>query len=109
MAHMPEDKFEKLARLIKEEGEETREQLRAEFNLRFETLNTKTDNLTTRVDGGFLELGHRVSAIEKELERLLERLAEQAASNSGFAKEIDGLRAEIIAIKRHMGLTEIVA
>lgn len=123
---MAEDQFDKLARLIKEEGEDTREQLRAELGTAIADSNTKldqltngvsslgtrvdkltarVDNLTARADEGFLDIGHRLGAIDTDLDRL----AERAVSNSGFAKEIDGLRAEVRAIKHHLGLAGEIA
>ncbi len=39
-----------------------------------------------------------------DIERRLDILEEQSRSHGGFAKEIDALRAEIAAIKKHVGL-----
>ena len=62
-----EDEFEKLARLIKEEGEETREVLRNEFRgeLRSEigTLRGEIGTLTRKMQEGFAEVNRRVDAV----------------------------------------------
>ena len=84
---MTEDQFEKLARLIKEEGEDIRSEIKADIA-----------ELRVEMQEEFRQLKQRVGVIEVQLERL----AEQTASNAGFAKEIDGLRDEVKTIKRQL-------
>ena len=53
---------------------------------------------------GFRDVRSQLSEIEKRL-KIIE---EQTASNSGFAKEIDMLRDEVRAIKKHLGLAQVI-
>ena len=60
-----EDQFEKLARLIKEEGEEIRSELKAE-------LGGKIDKLERKVSEGFAAVDVRFTGVERRLDNIVQ-------------------------------------
>ncbi len=98
---MIEDPFEKLARLINESHEDLAMRIDT-TDSKLSALSAGLDELKTEVRDGFRDIRRELSEISKRLDSLEER----TASNAGFAKEIDFLRSEIAAIKKHLKLTE---
>ncbi len=96
---MTEDQFDKLARLIKESHEETNARI-DDFRDEMNSFRDEMYSFRDETRENFREIRLQLSGIE----RRLDVLEEQGASNAGFAKEIDGLRADVAAIKKHIGL-----
>lgn len=71
-----------------------------DVNTRIDDLRTEFSDFRQETNANFLEVRGQLRIIEKRLD-LLE---EQGASNAGFAKEIDGLRADVAAIKKFIKL-----
>lgn len=102
---MTEDQFEKLARLIKETAEETREE--------------PTRNSERRLTGaigsmkeGFAAIHTDIRGIHTPLDTIdarLDVIEANIAAMKGYSVEIDELRAEITAIKKDLGLPKKLA
>ena len=77
MAKKKEDKFDMLARIIKEEGEEIRKELQGEFKKGFRTLEKKIDEKADakKMDEGFTEIKRRLDVtIQPQLDNHAHRL-----------------------------------
>jgi hypothetical protein len=93
-----------------------------------EHMATKEDvaRLDTRIDGLRTELIDQFEHVEKQFHAThnhlrdisseiavihprVERLEELAASNAGFAKEIDHLLARVAGIEKHLGIDKKIA
>ena|SRR3989344_6719578 len=91
-AHKKETGFDKLARLIKSEGDD----VRSEMDKRFK-----------RVDERFDQVNIRLGRIESELaqiNRRLDRLENDVDAMKGYSKEIDELRSRMKRIEKHLGI-----
>ncbi|WP_439372673.1 hypothetical protein [Bradyrhizobium sp. DASA03120] len=87
-----ESDFDKLARLIKEEGED----IRAEIG-----------NLERKVDAGFARIDLELREIRSELRTIrrdLDILAIKVENIEGYRKEIDHALERIAAIEKHLGI-----
>lgn len=71
-----------------------------ETNGRIDEASRTIDEFRAETNANFVEVRGQLRMIEKRLDFL----EEQGASNAGFAKEIDGLRAHIGAIRKHIGM-----
>lgn len=97
----PEDGFDRLARLIKSEGEDIRREMREGF--------AKVDMRFSKVDEQFVETQAELRAIRHELaeiNRRLDRLEEDADAVRGYSKEIDELRIRVRNIEKHPRLAQ---
>ncbi|WFU32397.1 hypothetical protein QA635_38970 [Bradyrhizobium brasilense] len=98
-----ESDFDKLARLIKEEGEDIRAEIRNEIS----GLNKKVDGLEKNVDAGFARVDRELSDIHSELRTLrhdLDDLRREVENISGYRKEIDHALERIAVIEKHLGI-----
>ncbi|UVO30311.1 hypothetical protein [Bradyrhizobium arachidis] len=91
-----ESDFDKLARLIKEEGEDIRAEIRNEIG-----------GLEKKVDAGFARIDRELCEILSELRTLrhdLDDLRREVENISGYRKEIDHALERIAAIEKHLGI-----
>ncbi|MFH0303156.1 hypothetical protein AAFX91_39645 [Bradyrhizobium sp. 31Argb] len=91
-----ESDFDKLARLIKEEGEDIRTEIRNEIG-----------RLEKKVDAGFTRIDRELSEIHSELRTLrhdLDDLRREVENISGYRKGIDHALERIAAIEKHLGI-----
>lgn len=84
----------------KDDLRELEESIRADMATKDDLRETET-RLRADMNAGFDRIDKRLY----DIERRLDVLEEQSRSHGGFAKEIDALRAEIAAIKKHVGLS----
>ena len=80
MAKKKEPEFEKLARLIKEEGEDTRSELRAEMKDLENRLGTRVDRLGTRIDGVDRKVDVGFATIVRRLDKIIQMQLDEHAS-----------------------------
>ena len=80
-----ETEFEKLARLIKGEGED----IRHEMSKRFGAVDEQLRAIRTELS---------------DIRRHIERLEEQGAIQAGYAKEIDFILQRVAFIEKHLGI-----
>jgi Tfp pilus assembly protein PilO len=85
--------------MMKEGFDETHERIE-KMETKVDEFRVDFDEFREETNANFLEVRGQLRMIEKRLD-LLE---EQGASNAGFAKEIDGLRADVAAIKKFIKL-----
>lgn len=91
-----ESDFDRLARLIKEEGEDIRAEIRNEIG-----------GLQKKVDAGFARIDHELREIHSELtaiRRDLDDLRREVENISGYRREIDHALERIAQIEKHLGL-----
>ena len=96
-----ESEFDKLARLIKDEGEDIRGEvtdvrgglagLRTEMSKRFDAVDEQLRDIRAELS---------------DIRRCIERLEEQGAIQAGYAKEIDHLLQRVVYIERHLGIAK---
>ncbi len=101
---MTDDQFEKLAQMMKEGFDDTNARI-DEFRDEMYLFRDEMYSFRDETRENFREIRLQLS----DVERRLDLLEEQGASNAGFAKEIDGLRSDVAAIKKHIGLPIKVA
>lgn len=97
----PENGFDRLARLIKSEGDDIRSEMREGF--------AKIDGRFVKVDEQFVETQAELRAIRHELadiNRRLDRLEEDVDAMRGYSKEIDELRTRVRNIEKHPRLAK---
>ena len=83
-----ESNFDRLARLIKEESEDIREEL------------------GRKIDAGFIRTDQELASIHAELKSIRTDIAALQASISeheGYTKEIDHILQRVAAIEKHIG------
>ena len=89
MAKKKETGFDKLARLIKEEGEDIRKEL------------------GDKVDSGFVRMDQELAAIRAELKSIRDDIASLQAAvgeHEGYTKEIDHVLKRVVAIEKHLDI-----
>ena len=94
-----ETEFEKLARLIKSEGED----IRHEINKRFAGVSKQFGSTNKRFDAVDEQL-REIRTELSDIRRRIERLEEQGAIQAGYAKEIDFILQRVAFIERHLGI-----
>ena len=94
-----ETEFEKLARLIKGEGED----IRHEMIKRFDAVSKQFDSTNRRFDAVDEQL-REIRTELSDIRRRVERLEEQGAIQAGYAKEIDFILQRVTFIEKHLGI-----
>ena len=84
-----ESGFDMLARLIKEEGEDVRTELRLEINSGFSRVEQKLDSIETN------QVSHG---------RDIDHLEEAVRRHDGYAKEIDHILQRTARIEKRLGI-----
>ena len=103
-----ESEFDKLARLIKSEGED----IRNEMSRRFGSADKRFDG----VDKGFVGIDKHFDSLDEQLREIrteitdirsrVEHLEEQGAVQAGYAKEIDHILGRVAFIEPHLGIAK---
>jgi archaellum component FlaC len=115
MAKRKETEFDKLARLIKSEGEDIRKEMHEGFaaaasdtkELRQEVID-QFDHVDTQFKGIKTDIPD-IYAEVANIHRQLDRLEERGASSAGFSKEIDVILSRVAFIEKHLGIKHPVS
>lgn len=103
MAKRKETEFEKLARLIKEEGED----IRTELGGKIGELGVQLGSLDKKMDTGFARVDQELGAIRAELKSIradLNALQDAVGEHDKYTKEIDHILQRVAAIEKHLRL-----
>lgn len=104
---MSEDQFEKLAQLIKGAHDDLSERMEEGFGQvdeRFTKIDERFDRLETKMDHEFAHVHAELRDIHGRLDVIEERVGLQ----SGYAKEIDDLRARVAFLERRLDVKSVV-